>query len=484
MTRPSLLLSLLIALPPAGAAAGPVCGPGGCAPPAPAPLLYTRIIAPEGTQATFIQGGDVRGFEPPVTVGLRPGYVYRFRLSGFEKYPRESLWPTLEVVGTLQLPPPLCAADHPTPVVLSQTDIDRAMNGAFITKVIYLENPTLAPPLRTTPEDPLESELPPDRDPYTEAQARGRPVLIVRFGERQADPQEVAHTAIPGTVLLPGDHGLEAPAAPPSLPFKCMQPFDPILGPKPPEEECMHDGGDVGLKATIDARGRLLGLDPSDTVAEYTDVCGKRRLAISNRVCLCVPRFAVLKVEVAPAGYAVTQGPFAALVAQPPYLNKLRLPPLVRESNLPPLEAKNRERPGVIQAPIGPVAVEELETPALVIAEQAGQVIVASTKQVCCVPAVPLKLCKSLDKKCAQIGDVITFTLTYTNPGGQPINDVVVSDSLNNRLEYVPGSQKSERDATFTTQPNEAGSSILRWAVRGTLLPGESGKVTFQVRIR
>ena len=85
---------------------------------------------------------------------------------------------------------------------------------------------------------------------------------------------------------------------------------------------------------------------------------------------------------------------------------------------------------------------------------------------------------------CAQIGDIATFTLKYTNPGGQPINDVVVSDSLTGRLEYVLGTEKSDRDAVFTTQPNEAGSQILRWQVKSPLQPGESGTVTFQVRIR
>lgn len=487
MTRSRLLASLspcLFVLLGAGPAAGPLCGPNCCPPACPAPVLYTQVLAPEGTQATFIQGHDVRGFETPVTVGLRPGYVYRFRLSGFEKYPRESLWPTLEVIGTLTLPPPLCAKDHPTPVVFSQTDIDRAMNGAFITKVIYLENPDKALPLPTRPDQPLESDLPADRDPYTEAQLRGRPILVVRFGERQADPSEVAATAIPGTVLLPGDHDLGPPAAPPCMPFKCMQPCDPVAGCKIPEEECMHDGGDVGLRATIDAKGRLLGLDPTDTVAEYTDDCGKKHIAVSNRVCLCVPRFAVLRTEIAPSGYTEYLGPFISRVTQPPYLARLQLPPRVKELAQPPVEVRGKERPVVVQAGIAAVAVEELETPAVVLGAIGTEMVVGTLKQKCCIPAAPLKLCKDLDKKCAEIGEVVTFTLTYSNPGARPITDVVVSDSLTARLEYVEGSQKSERDATFTTQTNEVGSAIVRWAIRGTLQPGESGKVSFQVRIR
>jgi hypothetical protein len=67
---------------------------------------------------------------------------------------------------------------------------------------------------------------------------------------------------------------------------------------------------------------------------------------------------------------------------------------------------------------------------------------------------------------------------------GQPITDVIVSDSLTTRLEYVWDSSKSDREATFTTQMNEAGSAVLRWQVAGTLQPGQSGVITFQARVR
>jgi uncharacterized repeat protein (TIGR01451 family) len=109
---------------------------------------------------------------------------------------------------------------------------------------------------------------------------------------------------------------------------------------------------------------------------------------------------------------------------------------------------------------------------------------------VCCeegpivLPDKPLVLCKWADKQTAQVGDVVTFTLRYSNQGGRPITDVAVSDSLTARLEYVPGSAVADRNAVFTTQANEAGSTILRWEITGTLQPGQSGVVRFQARIR
>jgi uncharacterized repeat protein (TIGR01451 family) len=95
-----------------------------------------------------------------------------------------------------------------------------------------------------------------------------------------------------------------------------------------------------------------------------------------------------------------------------------------------------------------------------------------------------LLLHKSADKISAQVGDIVIFQLDYRNVGGKPITGIVVSDSLTGRLEYIPGSAKSDRHTTFTTEPNEAGSAILRWAVTGALPPGQSGVVTFQARIR
>jgi uncharacterized repeat protein (TIGR01451 family) len=78
----------------------------------------------------------------------------------------------------------------------------------------------------------------------------------------------------------------------------------------------------------------------------------------------------------------------------------------------------------------------------------------------------------------------VTFTLRYYNKTNQPMDDVVVSDSLTGRLEYIEGSAKSDRAATFTAFPNEAGSLVLRWAIDGQLQAGQGGNITFKARIR
>ena len=99
-------------------------------------------------------------------------------------------------------------------------------------------------------------------------------------------------------------------------------------------------------------------------------------------------------------------------------------------------------------------------------------------------PDKPLALHKWADRQAAQVGDVVTFFLKYSNHGGGEISDVAVSDSLTGRLEYIPGSARADRDAVFTLQENEAGSVILRWEITGKLQPGQSGVVSFQARVR
>jgi uncharacterized repeat protein (TIGR01451 family) len=117
-----------------------------------------------------------------------------------------------------------------------------------------------------------------------------------------------------------------------------------------------------------------------------------------------------------------------------------------------------------------------------------AHVVVRDITVCCCeppgAPDMPLVLIKCADKGCAKPGDIVTFTLRYSNVGGRPMTDVAVSDSLSGRLEYVPGSAESDRDAVFTVQDNEAGSQLLRWEVSGTLQPGDTGRIRFQARVR
>jgi uncharacterized repeat protein (TIGR01451 family) len=452
----------------------------------PTPLLYIRFAAPAALEVTFHQGTPSgKSLATPVTVGLRPGYIYRVRLTKLPEHPGLELFPTLEVRGTLQLPPQIRALEHPVPLVFTEDDVTQAIAGSFITKVVYLEDPERALAVATQPDRPLETELRPGEDLLAEARSLGRPMLIIRLGGRTFIPEEMARKSVPGTVLFPGDKALSTPPVPPNLPWACLPLYDPYLGPRPAEEECLHDGGIAGPAPGFDRQGRLHGLKPSDTVAEYKDSQGRPQLAPSNRVCICAPRFAVLRTMIRPIGYEASVALGSAGTALTESMVLTRLPSLEARQSVPPEALSGRKRTSAVENSQATLAFAQLEAGGLVVGRIHQEAIVgALLEKACPPPERPLILCKTVDKPSAQVGDVVTFLLKYTNQGGQPITDVVVSDSLTGRLEYVPESAKTDRQAVLTTQLNEAGSLVLRWQIGGPLLPGQSGLITFQARIR
>jgi uncharacterized repeat protein (TIGR01451 family) len=515
----------------------------------PAPLLYVRLIAPPGVRATFYQGSPQgRPYDAPLVFGVRPGYLYRIELSHLPSRPGVSLFPTLEVRGSLQLPPKCSVRCFPAPLVLTEADVEAVAAGSLITKVVYLEHPDRATPVATRADNPLEIDLPPGTDPLPEARTRGRPVLIVRLGGRLlVTPEELAHESIPGTILLPDEKMLMPATRPPCLVCDSRPFWDPRYGPRPPEEECIHDGGDHGLPAGLDANGNLQGLDPEDTVAEFTDSCGRRSLTHSNTVCLCVPRYAVLRVETPLSRYDTVIGPGDTRLAVGQQLVLMQQPSQLasKYEQLQALAARKRpsvnvgiqksgviERIEILQAEvlvlgpitllgtkaaltltevekvqlrqqvelarqlsgtlatqtetgmIGTAVVGQIKGLGLVRAEVATRDLTVCCNEVPCPPDKPLILVKCADRTCAEPGDVVTFMLRYSNQGGRPITDIAVSDSLSPRLEYIPGSAQADRPAVFTTQTNEAGSVILRWEISGTLQPGTSGALRFKARVR
>jgi uncharacterized repeat protein (TIGR01451 family) len=453
----------------------------------PAPLLYVRLSGPPGLHITFYPGaGDGKDYAAPATVGLRPGYIYRIKLTGLPGHPKDALFPTLEVRGTLVMPPGLRAVDFPAPVVFTAEDIEKVLASAYLTKIVVLEHPDQALPDATQKDRPIEIETSSSQEAMIEARVRGRPMLILRWGDRAIRQGETpAELGIPGTILLPDQHTLPPAAMPPCFAWSPVQIVDPILGPKPPEEECLHDGGDTPPRAGLNALGQLGGLNPTDTVAVYTDSHGRPHIAVSNRVCICVPRFVVLGVTSYPAGYGavVEVGQTNLSTGQAEIRNREKLD--VTQQNEQLRVFAGRQRLSANEIYLGTRDYDQFQGGAIVFGFLEGQAVLGTiVKPPVERPDLPLQFHKSADRISGQVGDIVTFQLTYGNVGGKPITGVVVSDSLTGRLEYIAGSAKSDRHTTFTTEPNEAGSVILRWAVTGALPPGQTGTVTFQARIR
>ena len=194
------LLSLAIAV---GQPAALPPGPAGPPVVPAAPFLFVTVTGPNGSKVTW-QPTSTEATQTNGPVGLRPGYVHRFQVSDFPDEKNVVLFPSIEVRGTLIPRGTLDVTKHPVPIALSEQDIDHVLDGRLITKVYYLEDPDQAVPVQGRPGEAFESIALTEEDAIKEARLRGRPMLIVRIGERPFTKDELARENVPGTVLFPG----------------------------------------------------------------------------------------------------------------------------------------------------------------------------------------------------------------------------------------------------------------------------------------
>lgn len=102
-----------------------------------------------------------------------------------------------------------------------------------------------------------------------------------------------------------------------------------------------------------------------------------------------------------------------------------------------------------------------------------------------------LTLVKSADKSAAAPGDLITYSITYTNSGNQDALSVVITDAVPAPAVYVQGSASGA--GTAVTYSHDGGGTYdasdaapvthLRWSLPGPLSPSSPGTVTFAVRV-
>lgn len=467
--------------------------PGPVKPLVPAPVLAAKVMAPPGVRVTANPGSPLaRMADAPAVYGLRPGYVYRFELSNLPYQPGKVLYPEVEVRGVLVPRNGLKYMDWPAPVSFTQGDIDKVLAGGVITKVVYLEDPAKAIPAEVLPNGPVELPADTEGQAVKEAFANGRPVLVVRLGNKVPPPEYLAATALPGTVLLPGEQHLKAPPVPPVLPYAVCKLYDPILGPKFPEEECLPDGGDTADPLGIGPGGRLGGLNPTDVGVEYSTPDSRggtaRRVTTSNVVCLCVPRFVARRVDVLPGGFDVPTSLAANTGGAGLQGVRDRQAAMAAIGREKPVGFVGAERPLAYVGRVGTAFFVGSSRPSVI-----GQVEGVAVNAVVVEPEVlnayptlcPLTVTKSVDPPSGvKPGDVVTFTIRFVNTGSKPVSDLVVSDSLSGRLEYVPGSQQSDRAANFSAGANEVGSEVVRWELPGTLQPGQGGVVKFRAKVR
>lgn len=147
-----------------------------------------EITGPPGLQVAWAING---AFEPPQAApskaGLLIGEAYRLRVTNIPRHEGMEVFPTVEVINRLY-PPPGQKHRFPITIELGLDDLEHALAGRYVTRVIYLEDPNYAHPhadnklIGQRYFDALPIE-----DPLQVADQIGRPMAIVRIGSRLPD---------------------------------------------------------------------------------------------------------------------------------------------------------------------------------------------------------------------------------------------------------------------------------------------------------
>jgi uncharacterized repeat protein (TIGR01451 family) len=373
---------------------------------------------------------------------------------------------------------------------------------------------------------------------HTEPAPIGRHRTVGRpDGSRPSDGAQIAQAAYHKTVDVASPVAAGAiqktsaearlPLACPACPTHCCE----EAGYYPDEYLC--DGGDRELPVHYD-RERMLGLETEDTVIEYVNEEGRRRVKPSRQVCIYAPRFASITAISGPIEDAAGAPPleaFAAVqgagmrnrqvtVAQEQREMTERLVTRSRGSSL--MTDASSDALDSLQAPLihdhAAVAVENVgflrmgqlrkaEMPwierrasaAVVWTRDQNPVIAAQSEAAQELRAEfnvaelagreishkrGLRIVKLADRDEALPGEVVTFTIRYDNLGDRPVTNVVLVDNLTTRLEYIDDSATLDHDGRLVTEDNGEGSLILRWELDEPLAGRTGGVATFQARVR
>jgi uncharacterized repeat protein (TIGR01451 family) len=301
-----------------------------------------------------------------------------------------------------------------------------------------------------------------------------------------------------------------------------------------PPDEYLCDGGDYGLPAAVRADWTVDGLEQEDAIAHYDTLDGRVVVTPSNRVCIYAPRFAAVRrvenllaherrqlIDVA----LEETTPVNSDDVQPVVASTQRVGVAIDVGEQPANLFRGREQatevvqeiaPGEFYNTLGPYANLEIVRTGEVVGselpiikrevqaavawngDQAAQVVFSNQQAVAVVglkqpgtvyqtdePGDPrLRLVKLASKSNALPGEEVEFTLRFDSIGDQTVGNVTIIDSLTTRLEYVPNTAKCTVPASFTSVPNGAGSTVLRWEIKDPLKPGEGGVLQFRTRVR
>lgn len=194
-----------------------------------------EIIAPKGARvAVRQQGRFATSTAGPLRMGLFIGPVYHLQVTNIPFQTGYEVYPTVELVNRLY-PPEGSKLRFPIPIQLTQEELEMALSGRFVTRVIYLEDSANALGQRSDPELQDYFETPANDDPLQVADRLGRPMAILRMGSRvpdfnhgnadgTGDPPVTVYPAQTEAAVRPADAAAAIERSPANYPRLPLQP--------------------------------------------------------------------------------------------------------------------------------------------------------------------------------------------------------------------------------------------------------------------
>ncbi len=160
-----------------------------------------RFVGPAGSEVSVFSEGRFQAASPNTLAGLMVGNVYRLKVTNIPGHPGVELFPSVEIIGRL-FPPAGKETKFPIPISIPVEDLEPAMSGSLVTRVVYLENPRTAIAEQRRPNDQPFFDVGLTEDPIRIAEKFGRPMVIVRIGSRIPDEEELNHFGFGSPYLM------------------------------------------------------------------------------------------------------------------------------------------------------------------------------------------------------------------------------------------------------------------------------------------
>lgn len=153
--------------------------------PIPGYFQPAQIRCPQGGRIAIAAEGKFSAGTPSfLNVGLLIGSPYRFKITEIPGLPGTELYPSVELLDRLH-PPTGLETRFPVPIHLTAQELRMAAAGLFITRVIYLEDPTNPVVVQDQANRQRFFDVRSNEDPLRVADQLGRPMAILRIGSKQ-----------------------------------------------------------------------------------------------------------------------------------------------------------------------------------------------------------------------------------------------------------------------------------------------------------